>query len=397
MSSTVTNNHYSVIIIGSGLAGYNLAKEFRKLDKEASLLILTKDDGHNYSKPMLSTGFTKGKAADDLSMADPVKMADQLGALIRNFTVVKSIDTDAKTIALDGEELSYGKLVLATGASCNKLSFPGSDGKRVVSINSLMDYREFRSQLGEQQHVLIMGAGLIGCEYANDLIEGGHSVTIVDPSATALNGLIPEPAGNALVAGLEQAGANFIFGDYVKEISDPTASSQTDHPAQTLTARTNQGQEITADIVISAVGLHPEIELAKQANIDCDHGILVNRALETSISDVYALGDCAQVDGKVLLYVLPLMSCARALAKTLNGERCEVKYGVMPVATKTPACPVVVSPPANSDGEWYFEEDGINIKGLYKQEDQLHGFVLTGTYVSEKQALAKTTTPIHAE
>ena len=89
------------------------------------------------------------------------------------------------------------------------------------------------------------------------------------------------------------------------------------------------------------------------------------------------------------------MASARALAKTLSGELTEVTYGVMPVATKTPACPVVVVTPLANTGEWTFEQDGQNIKGLFKDGDQIHGFVLTGDFASEKQALAKVTSKIH--
>lgn len=384
----MTDARSGIVIIGTGLAGYSLAREFRKLDKETPLTLITRDDGHSYSKPMLSTGFTKNKSADALSMADPGKMAAQLGASIRSFTDVTSLDAEAKTIAVDGEDLPFHKLVLATGAQVNRLSFPGSDSERVLSINDLEDYRVFRQALGEQQHVLIMGAGLIGCEYANDLIIGGHSVTIVDPSSTALNGLIPDFAGEAVVQGLSEAGADFRFGRFVSAIEESDSGQ--------LKATLDDGQSIQADLVISAVGLKPDLSLAQNAGLECDRGIVVNRQLETSATDIYALGDCAQVDGHVLLYVLPLMAGARALAKTLNGAPTEVSYGVMPVATKTPACPVVVCPPLSSDGNWEIEQDGLNIQARYLSAtgEQL-GFVLTGECVSEKQALAKTTTPIH--
>lgn len=384
----MTDARSGIVIIGTGLAGYSLAREFRKLDKETPLTLITRDDGHSYSKPMLSTGFTKNKSADALSMADPGKMAAQLGASIRSFTDVTSLDAEAKTITVDGEDLAFHKLVLATGAQVNRLSFPGSDSERVLSINDLEDYRVFRQALGEQQHVLIMGAGLIGCEYANDLIIGDHSVTIVDPSSTALNGLIPDFAGEAVVQGLSEAGADFRFGRFVSAIEESDSGQ--------LKATLDDGQSIQADLVISAVGLKPDLSLAQNAGLECDRGIVVNRQLETSATDIYALGDCAQVDGHVLLYVLPLMACARALAKTLNGEPTEVSYGVMPVATKTPACPVVVCPPLSSDGNWEVEQDGLNIQARYLSAtgEQL-GFVLTGESVSEKQALAKTTVPIH--
>lgn len=380
-------NQAPIIIIGTGLAGYSLAREFRKLDKETALLMISRDDAHSYSKPMLSTGFTKQKTADELSMGDPGKMAAQLNASIRNFSEVNSIDTEKKCIDIQGESIPYSKLVLATGAQVNRLSFPGSDLPQVFSINDLMDYRAFRKALKPEQHVLIMGAGLIGCEYANDLMIGGHKVSIVDPANTALNGLVPELAGKALEQGLRDAGAEIRMGNTVQSLQQK---------GEGVCAHLNDGTQIMADQVISAVGIRPDLKLATHAGLECDRGIVTNRALETSAPDVYALGDCAQVDGHVLLYVLPLMSGARALAKTLSGERTEVHYGVMPVVTKTPACPVAVLPPMNKPGQWTFEGEGCNIKGLYQDGDVLNGFVLTGDFAVEKQALGKVAAGFHS-
>ncbi len=376
-----------IIIIGTGLAGYSLAREFRKLDDITPILMLTRDDGHSYSKPMLSTGFTKGKSAEALSMADPGKMAAQLRVSIRNFTEVSRIDPDTNQLYIGNEVFEYKKLVLANGASVNTLTFPGSEHANILSINNLMDYREFRQKLNGKQHVLIMGAGLIGCEYANDLLSGGYQVTVVDPTETALNGLIPAFAGKVVVQGLAQAGAKFRMQCFVKEVVDYDSH---------LLAILSDGTQIETDLIISAVGLKPELALAQSAGLDCHRGIITNRYLETSHLDIYALGDCAEIDGHVLLYVLPLMASARALAKTLNGERTQVSFSAMPVVTKTPACPVVVCPPLDQNGEWQVEQDDINIKATYlSAENEILGFVLTGNCVSAKQSLVKEVKGIH--
>lgn len=380
------SNEAPIVIIGTGLAGYSLAREFRKLNTETPVLLISRDDGHSYSKPMLSTGFTKHKDADALSMADAGKMAEQLKLSVRTYTEVDAIDPDNKCLHIGSERLPYAKLVLATGAQVNQLNFPGSDDSKVISINDLMDYRNFRSQLKPGNHVLIMGAGLIGCEYANDLLNGGYTVTVVDPNTSALNGLIPSVAGDAVVKGLSEAGADIKLGRFV---------SRVERQGEQLSAILNDGTRIDVNLVISAVGLKPDLGLAHAAQLECAKGILTNRMLETSQADIYALGDCAEVDGHVLLFVLPLMAAARALARTLNGEPTNVNYGVMPVMTKTPACPLVVVPPLESNGQWLFEQDGQNIKGLYQRDEQLLGYVLTGDCITEKQALNKQLRGIH--
>lgn len=380
---------YDIIIVGSGLSGYTLAKEIRKLSQSVKVLIVTAENGEFYSKPLLSTGITKNKTAEDLSVSDASEMATQLNASIMSNTVVEKINIEQKTILIGKEEYHYQKLVLATGANCNTLDFPGFDSKKVLSVNNLNDYRIYRELVKPKDRVAIMGAGLIGCEFANDLIAYECEVKIIEPSNSALNGLIPEIAGNALALGLAKDGIDFKFKDYVEAITERE---------DCLLVELASGSALEADLVISAVGLKPNINLAKSAGIKCQRGVEVNRNLQTSESDVFALGDCAEVDGKVLSYVLPLMACARALAKTLTGATTPVNYGVMPIATKTPSCPVVIYPPESDSGQWEFEGTGQNIRGLFKQEDNtLGGFVLTGEYTTEKQALSKIAVPIHRE
>ena len=153
----------------------------------------------------------------------------------------------------------------------------------------------------------------------------------------------------------------------------------------------NNGETIAADLVVSAVGVRPRIDLAQASGIETNRGITTNRLLETSAPNVYAMGDCAEVNGHVLVYVAPLMAQARALAKTLSGEPTEVSYPAMPVTIKTPACPVTVAPPPHgAAGEWSFEIDGNNVTGEYRDAaGTLLGFALTGDTTRQKMALQK--------
>ena len=146
-----------------------------------------------------------------------------------------------------------------------------------------------------------------------------------------------------------------------------------------------------ADVVLSAVGLKPRTALAGAAGIKINRGIIVNKLLQTSDEDIYALGDCAEVEGRVLPFVMPIMQAARALASTLAGNPTAVKYPAMPVAVKTPACPTVVSPPdAGSQGEWKVEGGVEGVKAQFHHKDgQLLGFALMGAAVSEKSQLTQ--------
>jgi rubredoxin-NAD+ reductase len=131
--------------------------------------------------------------------------------------------------------------------------------------------------------------------------------------------------------------------------------------------------------------------LAKTAGIITQRGIVVNRYLETSVKEIYALGDCAEVEGHVLPYITPLLNCARALAKTLAGVNTAVDYPAMPVVVKTPAHPLVICPPPRGmPGAWSIENNDNNVKALfYDEKNQIQGFVLTNEAVKERMALAK--------
>ena len=379
-----------IVIVGTGLSGYSLVRELRKLDKTTPVVMVTADDGVNYSKPMLSTGFTKGKDAEGLAQGDTEAMAEQLSVDIRTYSTVTGIDTGARELVLGDERLAYSKLVLAWGADVIRLGLDGDGLDRVYSINDLLDYRAFRKALEGGKRVAIMGAGLIGCEFANDLRNGGYEVDLIAPDAAVMPSLLPEAAANAVQQELQAMGVNFHLGTVVQRV---------DRDGQGVKLALANGDTLAADLVVSAVGLRPRTELARAAGIEVGRGIVVNRALETSAPDVYALGDCAEVDGQVLLYVLPLMACARALAKTLTGERTQVSYGAMPVMIKTPCCPTAVCPPpAGAEGEWDIEQEGSDVKARFlSPSGEVLGFAVTGRFAVEKQALSREVPPIHSD
>nr|WP_298146899.1 FAD-dependent oxidoreductase [uncultured Pseudomonas sp.] len=371
-----------VVIIGTGLAGYNLAREFRKLDGDTPLLLISADDGRSYSKPMLSTGFAKDKDADALSMAEPGAMAEQLKAEIRTHTRIRGIDPGHRQLWIGEEAVPYRDLILAWGAEVIRVPVEGDGAEAIFSINDLEDYARFRAAAAGKRRVLILGAGLIGCEFANDLSLGGYQVELVAPCEQVMPGLLhPAPAA-AIQAGLESLGVRLHLGPVLTRL---------EKAGDGLQAHLSDGNCIACDLVLSAIGLRPRIDLAAAAGLAVNRGVMVNRELRTSHANIYALGDCAEVDGLSMLYVMPLMNCARALAKTLAGVPTAVAYGPMPVTVKTPVCPLVVSPPPRgTSGEWTVHGSGADIQALcHDASGALLGYALTGTAVQEKLALNK--------
>lgn len=343
----------AIVIIGTGLSGYTLARELRKLDAETPLVLITADDGRSYSKPMLSNGLAKGKSADELAQADAAAMETSLNARILTHTQVDALDTAAKQVQTDQGAVPYDRLVLAWGADPIRIPFGGDGMGALYQVNDLTDYGRYREKLESARRVVVVGAGLIGCEFANDLINGGFDVDVVAPTTTVLPGLLPEEASEAVRRGLEEAGVRFHLGPAVTTV---------ERAGEGVRIGLDNGDVLEADLGVAAVGLQPRTALASEAGLQTNRGILVNQKLETSSPDIYALGDCAEVCGHVLPYVMPLMAAARALAKTLSGTPTPVHYGSMPVTVKTPACPVAVCPPpSDAEGSWEVSREGNKI------------------------------------
>jgi rubredoxin-NAD+ reductase len=370
-----------LVIFGTGLAGYTLAREFRKLDKETPLFIVSRDHAGFYSKPMLSNALASKKTAATLVMKPAEKMAAELNATLRPHTVVEQIDTAARTLRLAGGELiAYRDLVLAVGADPIRLPLQGDAADAVLSVNDLDDFARFAERLEGVKSVVILGAGLIGCEFANDLLTREITPTLIDLADRALPRLLPPAASERLQSKLEGGGAGFRFGVSVLRV---------DRAAHGVVLTLSDGSTLQADLVLSAIGLRPRTWLAAEAGIAVNRGIVTNRLLATSAANVHAMGDCAEVDGHTLPFVMPIMQQARALAATLAGTPTPVLYPPMPVLVKTPACPTVVCPPPlDASGAWVVTQSDEACDARFMSGDgQLLGFALLGTATTQRQAL----------
>lgn len=379
-----------VVIIGSGLAGYAVARELRKLDAEIPIVMVSADHGGFYSKPMLSNALSSGKTPESILNGDAVQMASQLKISIRTCCRVVAIDQPGCAVTLvDGEKIFYDQLVLALGADQARLPLLGDSIEKILTVNDLDDYKKFRDALVGKKRVSIIGAGLIGCEFANDLATSGYHVDVIDISAQPLGRLLPPAGGTFIRQKLEESGVVFHLNATTKSVDQAQESIS-------ISVTFANGASIETDIVLSAVGLRPRTQLAAAAGIPVNRGIVVNRLLQTQFSNIYALGDCAEVEGKVLPFVMPITHAARALAATLAGKPTPVLYPAMPVIVKTPSCPTVVSPPDFSiKGEWYVEADKDGVKALYQDETgNLLGYALLGAATKEKNNLTAQLPPV---
>lgn len=371
-----------IVVLGSGLAGYTLVRELRKLDRDVAITLVSRDSGDFYSKPMLSNAFALGKDAAALVNTAAAEMARQINFTLLQHTEVLGIDRQHKQLQTSAGEIEYGRLVLALGADPIRLPLQGDAADAVLSVNDIAGYARFRGAIAAAKQVAIIGGGLIGCEFANDLADAGYAVTVIDPTAYPLSGLMPEQAGLQLLEPLTTLGVTWRFGAAVKAVNRDSAGY-----ALTLT----DGTTLQTDVVLSAVGLRPRIELARSAGLAVNRGIVVDAQLRSSDAAIYALGDCAEIEGRVLPYVLPIMHAARALARMLAGEDARVEFPAMPVVVKTPVHPIAVLPVArDAIGAWRVLAKGQGIKlGFFDAQNQLRGFALTGAYAAERSEMVK--------
>jgi len=257
-------NDKPIVIIGSGLAGYNLIKELRRIDKETPVIVITSDDGRNYSKPMLSTGYTKDKDASALAMADAGTMAVQNHCSIWTRTEVTAIDTDKQVVTVGGAtHIDYSKLVIAWGAEVITPPMEGDAVEDVYQINDLMDYDAFRKAMKAQsaKKVAIIGGSLIGTEFTNDVINGVFETETVDPLGWPIASLLPEQAGKVVQEALEEKGAKFHFGPLASGEFGPVAT-HVNKTENGVDVKLNNGTSIAADVALCAVGVRPRTALA---------------------------------------------------------------------------------------------------------------------------------------
>lgn len=421
-----------VVIIGAGMAGYSLARELRKLSPELAITLISQDAADSYAKPTLSNAFAQNKAADRIANATAEQMAEVLNISVMNYYQVSTIDTANKTLmvhpvfAADKQQvLPYRSLVLATGASPRLLPTVGVDNERIFAINHLAEYKKFQAKIRALQasldrpvRVAIIGAGLIGCEFANDLAshqaDPPMAIGLFDSANLPLANQLPPQAGDALRQALSAVGVDFHL-----EVTIERVDSSADDKLTLVVTDSAQTQVLhDVDVILVAIGLVANTTLAERAGLavakpnatptqvthlprTAQQGILVDQYLQTSHSGIYAMGDSANVMGSFMPYVMPLMNQARALAKTLSDQAADptspptpVSYPAMPVAIKTPSLPLVVLPVsgqyADTDIDWQMTPtgDGMVLSAVSNDNpDKLLGFVLVGKEAG-KQRLA---------
>ena len=368
-----------VVIIGSGHAGYGLAAALRKQDPNIDIRVLTRECGHVYSKPALSIALAQGRSAAALASESPLAIEQRLGIRVYPHCHVERIDVQSRRLHTNLGEMSYGQLVLASGAAPIRIPVEG-DAQAMVSVNNLADYQAFRTQLEGVRRIAILGDGLIGCEFANDLASSGYEVRVIGLGTWPMTRLLPQAAGEHLQKALTDLGVQWSLQTTLQRI---------DRGEDGFNLSLANGEKHQADLVLSAVGLRPNHDLAMASGVGCGRGIKVDDYLQTSAPGIYALGDCIEINGQLLPYLAPINQGIEALARTLLGQPTAVRYPLMPVTVKTPAAPLCLLPvPFDCTGEWRIEPTADGLSAAFHDDaGALRAFALLGRQAQQQRSV----------
>ncbi|WP_019613836.1 NADH:flavorubredoxin reductase NorW [Psychromonas ossibalaenae] len=361
-----------IIIIGSGFAAYQLVKTLRRENTQQAITVITACEGDEYSKPDLSHVFSNKQTAADLVRMNALQFATEYNITLLTRHRVDSIDTLNKTLTANNKQFAYDKLVIATGASAFVPPTEGDAADRIITLNSLSEYKSAQEKLTTAESVLVIGAGLIGTEIAMDLNRSGRQVVLVDPAKSLLAALLPDFIAAQLYQSLGNSRVDINLGTQVSRLEQTSDE-------QSINVTLSNGRTFQVDGVISAAGLKANTRLASEAGITCGRGIIVDSKLQSSARDVYALGDCAEIDGKLLPFLQPILLSANALAKTLLGRPSEIKLPAMLVKVKTPHYPIQLCGNTTQAGaRWQIDAaaQGMTAKA-FDDKNQLIGFVVT--------------------
>ena len=371
---------HGIVIIGSGFAARQLVKNLRKQDSQVAITVIAADSIDEYSKPDLSHVISLRQRADEMTRQSAGEFAEQYNVRLFPYTWIKEIDANARVVKSTDNQWSYDKLVLATGASA--FIPPVAGRELMLTLNSQLEYRACESQLFDARRVLIVGGGLIGSELAMDFTRAGKFVTLVDNAASILASLMPPEVSSRLQHRLTDMGVHLLLKSQLLSL---------EQTANGIRANFDRDRYVDVDAVISATGLRPETALARSAGVEVNRGIVVDSTLKSSNPDIYALGDCAEIDGQLLPFLQPIQISAMTLAKNLLGGNAPLKLPAMLVKVKTPELPLhLAGDTRRSDLNWQIitEAQGMVAKGV-DAEGQLRAFVVSEDKMKEAFALLK--------
>jgi nitrite reductase (NADH) large subunit len=312
-----------LVVIGNGMAAARFVDEVsqRALGRYA-VAVVGAEPRLAYNRVLLSSVLAGEVASSDIELKPRGWWRDR-GITLRYGCRATAIDTTARIVTLsDGTSLRFGKLVLATGSQPVKPSIPGIDLPGVITFRDINDIWTIWHRAGAGDRVVVIGGGLLGLEAAYGLAKAGARVTLLHLMDRLMERQLDARAAAMLKRAVERKGIEVILRADTGEIIGR------DRPEAVVL---KDGRTIEADAVVVAIGIRPAAELARDANIAVQRGIVVDDALETSVAGIHAIGECAEHRGLVYGLVEPAYEQARVLADCLTGR--EASYAGSVLAT----------------------------------------------------------------
>ncbi|MEF3353155.1 nitrite reductase large subunit NirB [Paenibacillus sp. GYB006] len=369
------NGRNKLVLIGNGMAGIRTLEHLLKLAPDKYEITVFGEEPHpNYNRIMLSSVLAGGTSVNDIILNDYAWYEEND---IRLYTgdPVTEINTLKKTVtSSSGIIESYDQLIFATGSKAFILPLPGANKEGVIGFRNIKDCEMMLESSQKYKKAAVIGGGLLGLEAARGLLNLGMEVTVIHNSEYVMNRQLDEPASIMLRQELEQQGMKFLVNKHTKEVTGRKRVNG---------IRFSDGERMEVDLVVMAVGILPNILLAKETGLVTKRGIIVNDHMETSIKDVYAVGECAEHNGITYGLVAPLYEQGSVLAKHLSGVGHQGYHGSV-TSTKLKVSGVDVF----SAGDYLDSADTRSIRyqdeveGVYKKivvrGDRLVGAVLFG-------------------
>lgn len=267
---------YEYLIIGGGLAGDGATRGIREHDPEGSIGMISMELDPPYMRPDLSKKLWKGKQVEKIW-----RKTEERAELHLRRKATK-LDPNIKTVWDDqGDEYTYEKLLIATGGTPNHLPFGNGN---IIYFRNFQHYKHLRELAEQGNHFVVIGGSFIGSELAAALTIVGKKATMIFPGEAISENIFPNDLAHFINDYYRQKGVELLTGD--------TAAS-VQREGDRLTVRTGSGRTLDADGVVAGIGIHPNLDLAKEAGLKIDDGIVVNERLQTSVPDIYAAGDAA--------------------------------------------------------------------------------------------------------
>ena len=287
----MSDREVDFLLIGGGIASAGCASELRKRGAEGSILLVGRESEPPYDRPPLSKEYLRGESERSDAHVHAADWYEDNDVELATGTSVMSLDPEARTAKLQGgEEVGFGRALLATGAMVNLLRVDGAQLEGIHYLRAFGNSDSIRDDVAERERVVLIGGSYIGAEVAASLVELGKRPTIVTIEDVVLSGGFGEEVGRYFHRLLESKGVEILGGEAL------AAFEGDERVAKVLT---ESGREIPCDAVVIGAGVRPDTMLAARAGLEVDDGVVCDSGLETSVEGIFAAGDCCSYESEL--------------------------------------------------------------------------------------------------